>query len=186
MASKKHTGGRHSEERKMDVAYATAASPLGRLLVAGTNRGISAIYLGDSDAALESALHREYPTARIHHDSPSVDRWIQQVLTHLSGGKTQLQLPLDLRATEFQWRVWKELQKIPYGSQRTYSDISRRIGCPKGSRAVGSACARNPVSILIPCHRVVREDGGLGGYRWGIERKVLLLRQENGAKELKS
>lgn len=167
--------------REMRISYDVAASPFGRLLVAGTAHGISAIYLGDADGSLESALRKEYPEAQIRRDSAPVASWMHQLAEHLNGGRTRLRLPTDLQATAFQRQVWKELQRIPRGTQRTYREISRRIGRPGATRAVGSACARNPVSILIPCHRAVREDGGLGGYRWGLARKRALLEQEKRA-----
>jgi AraC family transcriptional regulator, regulatory protein of adaptative response / methylated-DNA-[protein]-cysteine methyltransferase len=176
------TGGRSREIRRqglgMVIGYAIASTQLGRLLVAGTARGISAIFLGESDASLESALHREYPQAQLQRDSASVARWLRQVTGLLAGRRAQLRLPLDLQATVFQRQVWGELRKIPYGGTSTYSEISRRIGRPKASRAVGGACANNPVSIVIPCHRVLRGDGELGGYRWGLARKRALLKQE--------
>src|SRR5580704_7533794 len=119
------------EGREMGISYAIADCSLGRLLVAGTTRGVSAIYLGDADAALEIALRNEYSGATIHRDSAPVAHWVDQVLQHLAGKRTQLRLPLDVRATAFQRQVWRELQKIPAGSRRTYSEISRLIGRPK-------------------------------------------------------
>jgi AraC family transcriptional regulator, regulatory protein of adaptative response / methylated-DNA-[protein]-cysteine methyltransferase len=167
----------------MEISFATAASPLGRLLVAGTERGISAIYLGDTDAPLEGALRKEYPRAQIRRSPGSVAHWMREVLEHLAGRRTRARLPLDLQATVFRQRVWEELQKIPWGGKGTYREIARRIGQPEAARAVGGACARNPVSILIPCHRVIREDGGLGGYRWGLARKALLLQRESAEEQ---
>ena len=161
--------------RGMEIGYTTAPTHLGRLLVAGTVRGISAIYLGDSEERLEAALRREYPAAEISKNTAQVSRWLRQLVRHISGEQPDLDLPLDVKATAFQWRVWEALQQIPRGTTRTYSDLARAIGLPKGQRAVARACATNPASILIPCHRVVREDGGLGGYRWGIKRKQALL-----------
>jgi O-6-methylguanine DNA methyltransferase len=107
--------------------------------------------------------------------------WVNSILNHLNGRQPHLDLPLDVRATAFQWRVWQELLKIPYGSTRSYSDIARALGQPTAVRAVARACATNPVSLVIPCHRVLREDGSLGGYRWGLERKQTLLDREMGA-----
>jgi AraC family transcriptional regulator, regulatory protein of adaptative response / methylated-DNA-[protein]-cysteine methyltransferase len=166
----------------MRISYAIDACPLGRLLVAGTARGICAIYFGEADSPLEHALRNEYPQARISLNPSSVAFSMQRVIEHLAGRQARLSLPIDVQATAFQRRVWRELQNIPYGSKATYREISRRIGQPRASRAVGSACAKNPVSILIPCHRVIREDGGLGGYRWGLSRKATLLRQESAKK----
>ena len=159
----------------MEINYATAPSNLGRLLLAGTAKGVSAIYLGDSDARLETALRREYPAAVIRKSPADVSRWLRELLRHISGDQPELDLPLDVKATAFQRRVWEALQRIPRGSTQTYSDLARSLGVPKGQRAVARACATNPVSVLIPCHRVVRRDGGLGGYRWGIDRKKALL-----------
>lgn len=162
----------------MEISYTTAPTHLGRVLLAGTAKGVSAIYLGDSDARLEAALRREYPAAKIHKHPAQVAQWLRQLVRHISGRQPALDLPLDVKATVFQRRVWEALQRIPLGATRTYSDLARSIGLPHGQRAVARACATNPVSILIPCHRVVREDGGLGGYRWGLERKRALLAME--------
>ncbi len=162
----------------MELSYAVVACPLGRLLVAGTRRGISAVYLGDSDATLKSALRREYPRAQIQRSTAPVSRWVRSLALHLSGRQPHLDLPLDVRATAFQRRVWEALQGIPRGETRTYSDLARTIGRPKAVRAVARACATNPASIVVPCHRVVRKDGDLGGYRWGIARKKALLEKE--------
>ena len=159
----------------MEISYATAPSRLGRLLLAGTAKGVSAIYLGDSDAQLEKALRQEYPAAVIRKSPARVSHWLQELVRHISGRQPQLDLPLDIEATAFQRRVWEALQRIPRGSTQTYSDLARSLRLPKGQRAVARACATNPVSVLIPCHRVVRRDGGLGGYRWGIDRKRELL-----------
>ena len=159
----------------MEISYTTAPTHLGRLLLAGTAKGVSAIYLGDSDPRLETALRREYPAAVIRKNPAQVAQWLRNVVRHISGEQPALDLPLDVKATVFQRRVWEALQRIPRGSTRTYSELARAIDLPNGQRAVARACATNPVSILIPCHRVVREDGGLGGYRWGLNRKRALL-----------
>ncbi len=174
----------------MNIHYAIADSPLGRVLVAATERGISAVYLGDSDKPLEAALRHEYPRAQLHRNANGLSTWVRTVVRHLSGAERQLDLPLDVQATAFQRRVWDALRAIPYGSTRSYSQIARTLGRPTATRAVARACATNPVSIIVPCHRVVREDGGLGGYRWGLERKRALLEQErrlahSPARELK-
>lgn len=163
----------------MEIGYTTAPTPLGRVLVAGTSKGVSAIYLGDSEERLEANLRREYPAAKITRNPSYVSRWVQQLVQHLSGRHPNLDLPLDVKATAFQRRVWEALQQIPRGSTRTYHDLARAIGLPKGQRAVARACATNPAAILIPCHRVVRQDGRLGGYRWGIKRKEALLAAES-------
>lgn len=162
----------------MEIGYTTAPTHLGRLLVAGTAKGVSAIYVGDSEERLQAELRREYPAAKISKNSAQVSRWVQELVRHISGEQPDLDLPLDVKATAFQRRVWQALQQIPRGSTRSYSDLARAVGLPKGQRAVARACATNPAAILIPCHRVVREDGGLGGYRWGIKRKKALLAGE--------
>jgi len=165
----------------MQIGYTIVDSPLGRLLVAATKRGISALYLGDSDAKIESALRHEYPNAEINRDQNEMGNWVRTILKHLRGLEPRLDLPVDVQATAFQRRVWEELRAIPYGSTRSYSEIARAIGRPKANRAVARACATNPVSVVIPCHRVVREDGHLGGYRWGLNRKEALIEHERKA-----
>lgn len=165
----------------MIIGYTIADSSLGRLLVAATDRGVSAVYLGAADAPLKRALRDEYPSAEIHPAGRELARWVGALLRHLEGQQPRLDLPLDLRATAFQQSVWQELRKIPYGATRTYSQIARSLGNPKATRAVARACATNPVSIVVPCHRVVREDGTLAGYRWGVERKRALLDRERAA-----
>jgi AraC family transcriptional regulator of adaptative response/methylated-DNA-[protein]-cysteine methyltransferase len=165
--------------RGMSIGYSIVQCALGRLLVAATERGVCAVSLGDSDAVLEAALRSEYPNAQVYRDE-SRGRWVSDLLGHLDGHRATLNLPVDLQATAFQRRVWEELRRIPYGSTRSYSEVARAIGRPKAVRAVARACATNPVSVIIPCHRVVREDGSLGGYRWGLKRKQALLEKEKG------
>jgi AraC family transcriptional regulator of adaptative response/methylated-DNA-[protein]-cysteine methyltransferase len=163
------------------IRYTLAACPHGRLLLAGTERGICAVYLGDEDAKLEAELANEFSAAEVRRDDDALSAWVSELVNHLGGRQPHLDLPLDVQATAFQWRVWQELRAIPYGSTRSYSEIARALGQPTATRAVARACATNPVSLVIPCHRVVREDGGLGGYRWGLERKEALLQQEKAA-----
>jgi AraC family transcriptional regulator of adaptative response/methylated-DNA-[protein]-cysteine methyltransferase len=163
----------------MQINYTIVSSPLGRLLVGATQRGISALYLGKDDAALQTTLRKEYPRAEISRDRNGLQGWVGKILEHLRGREPNLDLPTDVQATAFQRRVWEELRKIPYGTTRTYSQVARAIGKPKAIRAVARACARNPVSVVVPCHRVVREDGKLAGYRWGVERKQTLLEHES-------
>jgi AraC family transcriptional regulator of adaptative response/methylated-DNA-[protein]-cysteine methyltransferase len=168
----------------MKIHYTIATSPLGRLLVAATDRGISALYIGESDAKLESELRKEYPRAELHHDGrgpQALEGWVAQIIAHLRGKEPHLDLPTDVQATAFQRRVWEELRRIPYGVTRTYTQVARAIGRPTAIRAVARACATNPVSVVVPCHRVVREDGNLAGYRWGLSRKQALLEKELGA-----
>ena len=161
------------------IQYTIVACGLGRLLVAGTNRGVCAIRLGDSDEELESSLREEFSAAEIFRHDAALRAWSENVVQHLEGREPKLTLPLDIRATAFQMRVWRELQAIPYGSTRSYGEIATAIGQPSATRAVARACATNPVAVVIPCHRVVRGDRSLGGYRWGIDRKRRLLEQES-------
>lgn len=160
------------------IRYTILTCPLGRLLLAGTERGVCAVSLGDPDAPLEQFLRGEYPAAEIVRDDEELKAWAEQLQTHLAGERPHLDLPLDVQATAFQRRVWQALQAIPYGSTRSYGEIAADLGQPSAARAVARACATNPVAVVVPCHRVVREDGGLGGYRWGIERKKALLKRE--------
>jgi AraC family transcriptional regulator of adaptative response/methylated-DNA-[protein]-cysteine methyltransferase len=164
------------------IRYTLAECPLGLLLLAGTERGICAVYLGDDEDYLETALREEFPRASRERDDDGLRPWVVPILEHLEGQRPHLELPLDVQATAFQWRVWDELRKIPYGTTRTYGEVAGALGQPTAARAVARACATNPVSVLIPCHRVIREDGGLGGYRWGLSRKRALLDQEKQAK----
>jgi len=165
----------------MHIRYSITNSALGRLLVAATEKGICSVCLGDADAILEAALISEYPAAEIECDEGEMSEWVEMLVRHLDGQQPDLNLPLDVRATAFEWRVWMALQAIPYGETRSYSEIAQAIGNPKGVRAVANACANNPVALIVPCHRVVRNNGDLGGYRWGMERKQRLLRQEQGS-----
>ena len=161
------------------IAFATATSPLGQLLVATTAQGVCFVALGASDAEVEAALRREFPAAlRLERDEARLAPAIESVVAFLDGKTPHTALPLDVRATAFQRRVWQELLAIPAGETRSYSDIAAALELPKAQRAVGSACARNPVALLIPCHRVTRDDGELGGYRWGLARKKQLLSVE--------
>lgn len=161
------------------IVYAIVESMLGRLLVAATAHGVCFLCLGDTDAPLIAALHGDFPRAdSIAPDEAAIAPAVDAVLRHLAGETPHVDLPLDVRATAFQRRVWQELIAIPPGETRSYSEIAEALGVPRGQRAVGRACATNPVSIVIPCHRALRADGTLGGYRWGLRRKQALLRQE--------
>jgi AraC family transcriptional regulator of adaptative response/methylated-DNA-[protein]-cysteine methyltransferase len=168
--------------RGMRIIYTTASCSLGRLLVAATNRGVCSVALGDSDAALVSALFTEYPNASIDSQdtsiSPALNLWLNQVLELIAGKTPNVELPLDIQATAFQWQVWEELRRIPLGETRSYQEIAAAILKPKAVRAVARACASNHAALVIPCHRVIREDKSLGGYRWGLKRKEELLRRE--------
>lgn len=161
------------------IVYSFADSPLGRLLVAATGKGLCFLCLGEDDAPLISALKKEYPAAEsIERDDAAIADSLDVLMAYLEGETPNLDLPLDVRATAFQRRVWSELIAIPYGETRTYSEIAALLDLPRGQRAVARACATNPVSLVVPCHRVLREDGGLGGYRWGLQRKRSLLQRE--------
>jgi len=164
--------------KNMKIGYAIAKSSLGRVLVAATERGISAVYLGDAEDKLLEELRDEYPQAELSAADGSFEKWVKEIVQRVEGNPPRLELPLDLQATAFQRRVWQELQKIPRGTTRTYTQVARSLGNPKAVRAVARACATNPVSIVVPCHRVIRGDGSLAGYRWGLSRKEQLLAQE--------
>jgi AraC family transcriptional regulator of adaptative response/methylated-DNA-[protein]-cysteine methyltransferase len=160
------------------INFTVAACELGRILVAATSRGLCAVRLGDSDAELEATLRTEFPGAEISCDPQALGAYVEAILQHLAGRQTSLALPLDVRATAFQRRVWEELRRIPFGSTRSYAEVAESIGQPTATRAVAGACAANPVALVTPCHRVVRGDGSLSGYRWGADRKAKLLAQE--------
>jgi AraC family transcriptional regulator of adaptative response/methylated-DNA-[protein]-cysteine methyltransferase len=164
--------------RGMRIGYTIVDGPLGRLLVAATERGVAAVSLGDDDGALEMTLRAEYPEAEVHRDDTGLRSWVARVLAELAGSERREDLPLDVQATAFQHRVWQELRAIPRGQTRSYSEIARRLGRPSASRAVARACASNRVALVVPCHRVVEAGGGLGGYRWGVQRKRALLARE--------
>lgn len=168
--------------RGMRIIYTTADCSLGRLLVAATERGVCSVALGDSNAELIKALFAEYPNASIDSKdtliSPSLNLWLSQVLELIAGKNPHTDLPLDIQATAFQFQVWEELRRIPRGVTRSYQEIAAAIGKPKAVRAVARACASNHVALVIPCHRVIREDKSLGGYRWGLDRKEKLLERE--------
>ncbi|WP_085120994.1 methylated-DNA--[protein]-cysteine S-methyltransferase [Tistlia consotensis] len=161
------------------IVYAVTPSPLGRLLVAATAKGLCFLALGEDERRLVAELKAEFPSAAsIEHDELSIKPSVEAVLAFIAGETPHLDLPLDVRATAFQRRVWNELVAIPYGETMTYAELAERLGLPKGQRAVARACATNPVSLVIPCHRVLRDDGALGGFRWGIDRKAGMLTTE--------
>lgn len=162
----------------VEIDFTIADSPLGRLLLAATARGVCRVMIGDSDRALENDLRAEYPQATVRRNDRILSTQVRSLLEHLRGKSPHVELPIDVRATAFQWRVWRHLQAIPYGETRTYREVAAAIGKPTATRAVARACATNPVALLIPCHRVIGTDGSLRGYRWGIARKEKLLAQE--------
>ena len=163
------------------IRYACADSPLGRMLIAATDRGICSIQFARTDGELLEGLKREFPFAARKEDRGGLQQWVVSLLQHMRGKELNSALPLDIRATAFQRRVWTYLQSIPFGSTKSYGQVAKAIGRPSAARAVARACATNPVAVEIPCHRVVREDGSIGGYRWGLERKKNLLELEQQA-----
>lgn len=167
--------------RGMSINYAIAESPLGRLLVAATSKGVCSVMLGDDDASLKADLLNEFPAAEIRQDEKPLRLSLKTIIEHLKNKSPRVDLPLDIRATAFQRQVWEQLRSIPYGQTYSYSEVAKAIGQDKAVRAVARACATNPVALVIPCHRVIREDKSLGGYRWGLERKKKLLRAEKDA-----
>src|SRR5579862_6090705 len=160
------------------IRYACADSPLGRMLIAATDKGICSIQFAGSDGELLEGLKREFPFAVRKPDAGGLQAWVNGLLEKMQGKGLNSALPLDIRATVFQRRVWRYLQSIPFGATRSYGQVAKAIGRPSASRAVARACATNPVAVAIPCHRVVREDGNISGYRWGVERKKTLLEME--------
>ena len=164
--------------RGVRINYTIVSSSMGRLLVAMTERGVCAVKLADNDVELEKELRQEFPQAEIKRADAVLREPVQKILNHLDNHEPRLDLPLDIRATAFQRQVWEKLRAIPYGQTVSYGDVAKALGKPGAVRAVGRACATNPVALVIPCHRVVREDKSLGGYRWGLERKKRLLAHE--------
>ncbi|MEN6540682.1 MAG: methylated-DNA--[protein]-cysteine S-methyltransferase [Mizugakiibacter sp.] len=168
------------------VRYTTLATPLGRLLVAATARGICAVTLGANDRALVAALQAEFPRARLERVDAGRDEWLAATIARVgrelgwSDAEAPALPPLDVVATAFQWRVWDALTRIPAGETRSYAEVAAAIGAPRAARAVGRACGANRLALIVPCHRVVREDGSLGGWRWGVARKRKLLQAEGG------
>lgn len=153
-------------------------SPVGRLLVGATELGVCSVCIGTSDEAVEAALLEDYYAADVFRNDEGMKKWVNSFADYFNGRRFPPDLPVDVQATAFQWRVWKEIQSIPYGATASYSDIAKSLGNPDAARAVARACATNPVSLLIPCHRVIGKDGGLHGYGWGVKRKQALLSLE--------
>lgn len=160
------------------IGFTTFRSTLGAVLVAATARGICAVSLGARAGDLVAALRTEFSAAVVRRDDQGLRDYVKAIAAYLAGDDTDLALPLDIRATAFQRKVWKLLQTIPYGETRSYSELARKTGNPNAVRAVARAIATNPVALLIPCHRAIRKGGELAGYRWGIERKAELLKRE--------
>lgn len=168
------------------ISYAAAPTTLGLLMIGASDRGLCFVQIGDSEQELLAKLHAEYPGGQIvpmrKAMKPAFDAWMQALGDHLRGTRPALDLPLDLRGTAFQMKVWRYLQTIPYGDVKTYAEVAQAIGQPNAARAVASACAANRVALLVPCHRVIRGDGALSGYRCGPERKRTLIERERAAR----
>jgi AraC family transcriptional regulator of adaptative response/methylated-DNA-[protein]-cysteine methyltransferase len=165
------------------IRWATADSPVGRILVAATDRGLCFVELGPSDRELAAALRAEFPSAAIdERPSTTLGPFVEAARAIAKATDVPKDVPVDIRGTAFQWRVWRALTQIPRGETRTYSDVARAIGKPASVRAVARACATNPIALVVPCHRVLRRDGHLGGYRWGLKMKEALLAAEGARK----
>jgi AraC family transcriptional regulator, regulatory protein of adaptative response / methylated-DNA-[protein]-cysteine methyltransferase len=164
------------------ITYASTETPVGLLMIGATDRGLCFVQFGETEEDLATALRREYPAAQIAPmptpPPPEFTRWIAALAQHLEGVHPRLDLPLDIRATAFQMKVWNYLQSIPYGKVESYSEVAAGIGQPKAARAVARACASNVAALVIPCHRVIRGSGELGGYKWGLARKRSLIDRE--------
>lgn len=168
--------------RNLRISFVTADSSLGKLLVAATDKGVCAVAFGETSRQLAADLAREFPAAEIREGGDDLQNYVRAVVEHLDGRRRTLELPLDLQATAFQLQVWAELRRIPYGETRSYKEVAERLGNVKAVRAVARACATNPVALVNPCHRVVGAGGALSGYRWGVERKKMLLDKEQAAR----
>ncbi|MBU2875427.1 methylated-DNA--[protein]-cysteine S-methyltransferase [Marinobacter salexigens] len=169
--------------RDETIIWQTGHCYLGEILVACTSQGVCAVLPGDSVEELVADLARRFPHARFDHANNSRAEWFSRVMSYLIDSRKPLDIHLDLRGTDFQCKVWQALQKIPSGSSSTYGEIARRMGMPSASRAVAGACAANPLAVVVPCHRVLRGDGSLSGYRWGVKRKQAVLSHEQGLSE---
>ena len=172
----------------MQIYYRMISCELGWLLLAATDRGVCAVTFGDSPESLSAALLKEFPAARCLEAAPGsspdgsmaarLEEWLAALRSYLSGSPRELDLSLDLQGTAFQRKVWEELRRVPYGEVRSYTQVAGALGSPSAVRAVARACATNPAALVVPCHRVVRSDGSLAGYRWGLPRKQQLLARE--------
>jgi AraC family transcriptional regulator of adaptative response/methylated-DNA-[protein]-cysteine methyltransferase len=162
----------------MHITYTIVDSPFGRLLIGATDRGVCAVALGDSEEALVRKVRADFPRAEIERGEDAHRDWVEEIVGNIGGGNLGLNVPLDVQGTAFQQQVWALLRKIPPGRTRSYSEVAAELGNPQATRAVAQACASNRIAVVIPCHRVVRNDGALGGYKWGVERKKTLLERE--------
>jgi len=170
--------------RGTSIDFAIADCSLGRLLVAATAVGVCCIEFGDEDGTLRDSLAARFPAARLNADDQRLASWAQRIINFVKNPSEEIDIPLDIQGTAFQRRVWKALQAIPVGRTRSYQEIAAAIGQPSASRAVAQACGANKLAVAVPCHRVVRSDGSLSGYRWGVERKRTLLERERGLQPL--
>ena len=170
----------------MRIGYSMIATAVGQVMVAATETGVCAVKIGASETALAADLRREYPAADIAANPKPKTECVKAIAQHLQGDAPSLDLPIDVQATAFQWKVWRALQRIPYGETRAYAEVARSIGKPKAVRAVANACAKNPVCIVVPCHRVIPKAGGTGEYRWGTARKAALLSGEQRRAKLRN
>jgi AraC family transcriptional regulator of adaptative response/methylated-DNA-[protein]-cysteine methyltransferase len=161
-----------------DILFFTGECVLGRVLVASTGRGVCAILLGERDEALIRDLRKRFPQAHLRAAPAELDALVATVVRFIAAPAAALGLPLDVQGSDFERRVWRALSEIPAGATETYGSVARRIGAPLAAKEVGEACAANPLAVAIPCHRVVRKDGALAGYRWGVARKRALLESE--------
>jgi AraC family transcriptional regulator of adaptative response/methylated-DNA-[protein]-cysteine methyltransferase len=172
--------------RGVQIRYGLAQSSLGWVLVAATPTGICAIDLGDAPDKLQAQLRQRFPSAELIAGDPDFGSLVRQVVEYIEAPQLPLSLPLDIQGTAFQRRVWAALREIPFGERVSYGDLAKRIQQPGAARAVAQACGDNRLAVVVPCHRVVRKDGGLGGYRWGLERKRRLLERESSPQETAS
>ena len=161
------------------IRFAIAQSFLGLVLVAATKRGICTIDFGNTREELTNRLRARFPRAILQGDDPGFAAWVAAVVAFIDAPRRSLGLPLDIQGTAFQQRVWRALQAIPPGTTASYAEVAKRLGNPSAARAVAQACASNTIAVAIPCHRVVRSDGGTSGYRWGVKRKRALLERES-------
>ena len=172
------TPGQYQKGGAVAIRFTTAKCPLGRVILAATGKGVCWLSFGESDAKMEAALRAEFPKAAVSRGDGELKPWMTELQQHFAGAQPHLDLPLDVRATAFQRRVWDALLAIPYGETRSYKEVAEAIGAPAAVRAVARACATNPVAVVVPCHRVIGTDGKLHGYAGGLHRKKKLLESE--------
>jgi len=172
-----------SNSQDETITWQTGHCYLGEILVARTESGVCAVLPGGSPEELVAELARRFPNAILKHANNSRADWFADVMSYLIDSRRPLSVQLDLRGTEFQCKVWRALQEIPSGSSTSYGEIAERMGMPTASRAIAGACAANPLAVVVPCHRVLRGDGSLSGYRWGVKRKQAVLSHEQGLSE---